>query len=155
MDDLKILQLENNFDNKLINEILKEVNNDFKPPLEKRINIDDYSQKLFNNSIIYFAKKDDIYIGFIAFYCNNIDNKIAYIPMLAIKSEFRGQGIGSKLLDAAILYIRDKGFLEVHIETWEGNKVIDLYQKKGFIIKSVISDRKDNIRSVKMELKIN
>ncbi len=155
MDDFKILQLENNFDRILISEILNEVNNDFKPPLDKRINIDEYSQKLFDNSVIYYAKKDDIYIGFIAFYCNNMETKIAYVPMIAIMSEFRGQGIGSKLLDIAIAHIKNNGFRKIEIETWEGSKAIFLYQKKGFMITKIQSDRIDGIRSVKMELSLN
>ena len=155
MAEFEIKQIEDSSNRFFVEEILHNVNNDFKPPLDKRININDYTLKLYKNAIIYYAIKDSLNIGFIAFYRNNQETKIAYVPMIAIMSEFRGQGIGSKLLDIAIAHIKNNGFRKIEIETWEGSKAIFLYQKKGFKITKIQSDRIDGIRSVKMELSLN
>ena len=73
--------------------------------------------------------------------------------MIAIMSEFRGQGIGSKLLDIAIAHIKNNGFRKLKLKP--GRVVKQFFYIKGFKITKIQSDRIDGIRSVKMELSLN
>lgn len=68
-----------------------------------------------------------------------IENDEYYISNLAVYSEFRGQGIGKKLLKAMEERVKDSGYskLSLFVEL-DNNGAIKLYEKFGFkITKSV------------------
>lgn len=73
--------------------------------------------------------------GFVAFYCNDINQEQAYITLILVAPEFRGKGIASSLIDGVISVARERGFLSCALEVEKGNShAIRLYEKKGFYI---------------------
>lgn len=69
-------------------------------------------------------------IGFVSIMDAGVD---ARIMSLAVKNEFRSQGIGAILLDRAIERIRERGKLRVLLEVRTTNYTAQiLYKKKGF-----------------------
>jgi len=56
----------------------------------------------------------------------------AWIDELFIRPEFRGKGIGSKVLDFAIQAAHECGAKVLHLEVNRGNPAIDLYRRHGF-----------------------
>ncbi|MBD2682428.1 MULTISPECIES: GNAT family N-acetyltransferase [Nostoc] len=60
-----------------------------------------------------------------------LDEKTAKIERLAVLSTARGQGIGKKIMENALLYIASKNIREVVIHSQEYVK--DLYLKLGFV----------------------
>lgn len=53
---------------------------------------------------------------------------------IAVRSDFRGQGIGSRLLDQIILYAVKNGFETVRLDVIDSNpRAKKLYELKGFI----------------------
>lgn len=69
-------------------------------------------------------------IGFVSIIGAGVD---ARIMSLAVKNEFRSQGIGAILLDRAIERIRERGKLRVLLEVRTTNYTAQiLYKKKGF-----------------------
>jgi GNAT superfamily N-acetyltransferase len=58
--------------------------------------------------------------------------KNAWIDELFIQSEFRGQGIGARVLDFAAQTARELGAKVLHLEVNRGNPAINLYRRCGF-----------------------
>jgi ribosomal protein S18 acetylase RimI-like enzyme len=71
--------------------------------------------------------------GVVAFYCNDVGNKHAYITMVAVHPKSRGKGIGRSLVVAALESMTARGFekcgLRVHKENLEART---LYRSLGF-----------------------
>ena len=58
---------------------------------------------------------------------------LGHIPNLALRVEFRGQGLGRQLLQHALKHFRDSGLTHAKIETLEQNAVGNhLYRDVGF-----------------------
>lgn len=69
-------------------------------------------------------------VGYIALMEMGLESKIMSI---AVKKEFRGMGIGSKLLDEAIKRCKERGKIRLFLEVRVSNTAAQrLYKKKGF-----------------------
>ena len=128
---------------------LKKCKNDFNPPLDSKVNIREYSIKLFDNAITFEAWIGNILIGLVAAYFNDMENHSGYITNVSLTKEYIGRGIASKLLSMCINYGKQHNFKKIHLEVLKGNsKAILLYQRHGFIE----FDEKDNFMLMKLEL---
>jgi diamine N-acetyltransferase len=58
--------------------------------------------------------------------------KGAWIDELFVEDDYRGQGIGSQLLDLAEDFARQQGARTLHLEVNHGNRAIELYRRRGF-----------------------
>lgn len=66
---------------------------------------------------------------------NKISDKICYIASIGVKSDLRGKGIGSKILQFAFEYARQKGYNEICLKVGKDNiPAIMLFKKAGFTI---------------------
>lgn len=110
---------------------LKEVEKDFITPLSAKVNLVDYTEKVFVLSEILCLKDKNKIVGCIIFYCNNLKEKFAYISLLVIRNEYRGRGYSTLLLKKVILFLkkRDIKMVQVHTESMIACK---LYEKIGF-----------------------
>ncbi|MEZ9786621.1 GNAT family N-acetyltransferase [Vibrio breoganii] len=110
--------------------LLMDVNDEFTPPLNVKINFDEYFYKIksaANTSEIYF--KDQL-IGMIVFYDNF---EFANITLVCVSHEFRGQGVARALLEKTVAHIKKP----IRIKTWVSNyRATKLYESVGFKIKS-------------------
>ena len=71
--------------------------------------------------------------GSIAIDGANAEMKGAHLRWFILSDILRGQGIGSRLIDIAIGFCRDKGFKRVYLWTFEGlDAARHLYEKTGF-----------------------
>lgn len=53
---------------------------------------------------------------------------------IAVHKDYRGRGIGSRLLDLLIAYARENGFQTIRLDVIDTNpKARQLYEKKGFV----------------------
>jgi diamine N-acetyltransferase len=59
--------------------------------------------------------------------------KGAWIDELFVESSYRGQGIGTQLLDLAEGASRECGAQTLHLEVNRGNRAIELYRRRGFV----------------------
>jgi ribosomal protein S18 acetylase RimI-like enzyme len=111
---------------------LNTCNNSFVPPLNSRINITDYSKKIFNNAVTFEAWKDKELIGLIAAYFN-IENKSGFITNVSVLKELMGVGIASKLLQMCLEYATKKNYNEIKLEVFKDNiPAINFYKKYNF-----------------------
>lgn len=95
--------------------------------------IDLLSEKYAKFAEFIVAYYDGNPIGYIAYYCNDLDTFTAYITMVVVKSEFRGQGIATKMLKYVLNDCKEHGFKTCRLEVNNINiKAICLYEKMGF-----------------------
>lgn len=70
-------------------------------------------------------------VGIVAAYCNNMETKVAYIPLACVDVEYRGQHIATELMNRAIILVKSREMQKngIHIN----NKFAkSLYAKMGF-----------------------
>ena len=76
----------------------------------------------------YISKIDSI-----SFYCNNEENKEAFITLVLVDHNYRGMNIAKKLMTRVIEKVKEKGFLKCGLEVKVDNSnAIKLYSKIGF-----------------------
>jgi ribosomal-protein-alanine N-acetyltransferase len=137
------------FNNRIIG-LLSELSEEFNPPLSSVVDISSYTLKIVNNAkIISFHERGEL-IAFIAFYCNDMNDKIGYMSMLAVAKEMRGKGLAINLITSSIDVLKNEGFKIYRLEVYKSNiKAITLYERFGFAIISEL------IFSYVMELEFN
>ena len=115
-----------------------------------------YEQELNNALAKYFvAKIDNKVVGFIGTWII-VDE--SHITNVAVHTNYRKLGIGSKLIESMLSYCNEKNCTAYTLEVRESNKAaISVYEKHGFIIdgirKEYYQDNKEN--ALLMWLRIN
>ena len=113
---------------------LRKCDADFLPPLSRRLNIEDYARKIFNNAMRFEAQASKELIGLIAIYCNDKESCVAYITSVSMLKEWMGRGIAIFLMRKCIDYAKAMGFMMISLEVRSDNlKAIALYKKSQFI----------------------
>lgn len=128
---------------------LMECNNNFSPPLAERIDLRQYSQKIFEKSITFEAWRDHLLVGLIAAYFDENFGNSAFITNVSVMKGFTGLGIASELLYKCIGYARKKHFREIKLEVNKDNDhAINLYRKFDFINDGI----RDDFLKMKIEI---
>ena len=113
---------------------LKKCNDNFIPPLDKKVNLAEYSQKLADKSITFEAWLNDELIGLVAAYLNDLENHVGHITSVSVVKDHNGKGIAMELLDRCIEYARRQNFKHITLEVSEDNLgAVQLYKKFDFI----------------------
>ena len=113
---------------------LKECNNNFIPPLDEKVNIMNYSRKIYEKAITFEAWDEKILIGLIATYLNDAENKMAFITNVSTIKEYMGKGIANELMKMCISYSKSHNFNEINLEVSSKNTdALNLYKKYGFV----------------------
>jgi ribosomal protein S18 acetylase RimI-like enzyme len=116
---------------KEIEEYLRLNNNDFFEALSGRVNIRDYSKKLYENAIHFTLYDRDKLVGFSPCYFNNRD--IAYISSLTIRDGYRGLGLGSRIVRNIKNYAIKNSLSKIVVSVNCKNRIsINFYKKNGF-----------------------
>lgn len=110
---------------------LKAVSSFFLPPLEGRVNIEEYANKLFIHAEREEAYYNGELTGLIAYYYTE-GEKEAFISNVSVLPEFKNKGIASSLLSKVKLFLRDKGVCKISMEVANNSSIIDFYRKNGF-----------------------
>lgn len=112
---------------------LKDVEQDFVPPLLERINAEDFHTKLTSFGKFVQCRFEDSLVGLITFYANNKETKIGFVPFIAVKKEFRGNNIAGQLLSIAADESKNAGMSVFAIDT--NNEIAkQCYRKNGFVV---------------------
>ena len=128
---------------------LKECNINFSPPLDEKVDIQEYSKKIVDKSVTFEAWKDRTLVGLIAIYLNDAENKSGFITNVSTLNYFKGKGIASELMTRCIDYSKKHNFKEILLEVSEKNRgAIKIYRKFGFM---EIKNKKDEL-VMKLEL---
>jgi ribosomal protein S18 acetylase RimI-like enzyme len=135
-----------------IHRFMELVNDEFFPPLDKRVkSIDErIQQTIFNTNSGYLIAESEtedtsLIAGLIGFekYWKSEDN--AYINFLAVHPEYRGMGLSSKLEKQLELKLKQDGILYLNVCTWSTNKlVLKFYEKKDYRINNILKNDRGN-----------
>lgn len=129
-------------DRDLIYDFLKEIDEDFPVNLSDKVNLDETANKYIERATIKYKLKDGSIIGMVAGYINNYETKEAYISLVGIRKNYRGNGIAKILLREFIYECKQKGFNKIFVDTYEENNIaMKLYRDEGFIVASQENNR--------------
>ena len=105
----------------------------FTPHLDSYVNIDEYSKKIFEKSILFCKFDSDKLIGLLAIY-DNPTEKLGWITNVSIDPDYFGKGIATELLKECYKHFEIKKYFRIFLEVFLDNKkAIKLYAKEGFI----------------------
>lgn len=127
---------------------LVEVDPDFIPPLNSRVDINSYAEKLSSNAINLFASIDGRDVGHAAFYADDRTHNRAFLTSLSVKSETRGKGVSAALMQEIKLRCRRADMTKIALEVdAENAAAIRFYTKAGF----EFSDESDSTMSLELK----
>lgn len=112
---------------------LEKCKNNFIPPLDQRVNIREYAEKIFEKAIRFEAWSQSSLVGLLAAYFNKTDGHKGYVTNVSVMPEYGGQGIASRLMADCVAYSYEHGYEELDLEVNADNMpAIGLYKKFGF-----------------------
>jgi ribosomal protein S18 acetylase RimI-like enzyme len=80
--------------------------------------------------------------GAVAFYCNDTVRRIAYVTLVVVDPQDRGQGIGEVLVSGVLALARKRGFATCRLEVRKENRAARaLYAALGFHLAADRGDR--------------
>ncbi len=129
---------------------LQKVDNSFPVPLSKKVHLLEYADKLISLSDIYAEIKDGKILSAVIGYNKNVENKIAYISIVATVKEAQGKGLAKGLIKRFIEDCKNKGMVCVHLYTHTTNNIaIKMYRDMGFVDYEVENElRPDDVHLV-------
>ncbi len=106
----------------------------------KRQDFDDLFEKINKNASFLWVYNQDI-CGYVAMYANDYVSEVAYITLLAVKTEYQRKHIGNMLLCACYEVAKEKGMKVIKLEVRKENeKALYFYKRNGFEIESEASE---------------
>lgn len=104
----------------------------FVPSLNSYVNIDEYSKKIFDKSVLFTKFDNYKLIGLVAVYDNHKE-KNAWITNVSVDPNYFKKGIASELLIECEKHFKNKKYINIFLEVFVDNKrAINLYKKQGF-----------------------
>lgn len=108
---------------------------DFVPPLSGRVEIKDYAEKIASKATRFEAWSGGIPVGLVAVYCNDQENRIAYITSVSVLKDWTRKGIAAGLVGQCIEHAKVSGMRQISLAVAANNTpAIKLYEKSGFIV---------------------
>lgn len=136
-----IKQLENTeSDFNMLFAFMQKVEKDFVVPLSKKVNLKNYVNKLLFNGCVLAIIDNNEMLSCRAFYCNDLEHKIAYGSFMSTLSKAQGKGYAKLLIKEMIRICHEKGFHSI-ISASINPKAIALYKSMGY---DVIREEVDN-----------
>ena len=131
---VEIEYLSNHASEAQIAQHLSQCDADFVPPLNTRIDINDYANKIVRKAVRFEAWSDSVLIGFVAVYCNDHQARIGYITSVSILKAWTKKGIAAHLMEQYVMHVKSSGMHEISLEVASDNApAIRLYEKNGFV----------------------
>lgn len=79
--------------------------------------------------------------GLVAYYANDLTTRRAFITLVVVAPEWRGQGLARTLVRGVLNICRARGYTRCGLEAWHDNPPArELYERLGFV---VVEDRGD------------
>jgi ribosomal protein S18 acetylase RimI-like enzyme len=104
--------------------------------LSKRVNLNDYIDKLIDKAYNFEAWQGEDIIGLVNAYFN-FETETGYITNVSVAVEHHGKGVASNLLDNCIKLALENKLKTISLEVATTNaKAQMLYTKKGFVVES-------------------
>lgn len=112
---------------------LESINSDFPIPLNQKTDLREYVEKVIKFGEIVAFQEENILKGLAIGYIENLKDNSAYISVVGVKKEFRGNGIGKKVVQKFIEICKEKNIKSVNLYTHKSNETaIKMYKALGF-----------------------
>lgn len=109
-----------------------------------------YAEKIACYSVMVEHREGGRLEGAVSTYANDVENRQAFVTMVAVEPHARGRGIAASLMHATMVYLAAKGFEAVLLKVMKGNKrAIELYRNRGFNVIGEDDDQFEMLASVK------
>lgn len=106
----------------------------FALPLSARVDIGDYAKKIADLAMRFEAWSDGTLVGLIAAYCNDQENRVAYITSVSVLPDWMSRGIAARLLGQCVEHAKSAGMRRIRLEVASANAAaIKLYENGGFV----------------------
>lgn len=126
---------------------LKSIDSSFYPPLSSRLNLMEYSAKLYKKGKVLALLENNLIGSAVFYYIDNAKAK-AYIPVLGSIDSFQGKGNMLFLMKTLEAKLKKEKFESLSMETWEGSRALNFYIKQGYTVESFSNDRPNSVKSV-------
>lgn len=114
-----------------IRDFFNRTDNEFEIPLSHKVNIEEYTLKLYTYANFFLCYNNDEIVGMTCCYINCPPQ--AYIPHVCVCSQYQRQGIFSQLFEAIKKECICRNFSQIKLEVKLNNtKAIKSYEKMGF-----------------------
>jgi ribosomal protein S18 acetylase RimI-like enzyme len=114
---------------------LKQCDAYFVPTLSGRVDLNAYATKICGSAVRFEAWSNDVLVGLLAAYCNDRDQRVAYITSVSILEDRTGEGIATGLLRRCVEYVKLLRLRRISLEVARGHRsAIHLYEKCGFTV---------------------
>ena len=118
---------------KRIESFLRNVNESFGVALNERVDLVEYSEKLYKRAVNHFISVNAKDIGHVAFYLN-YDERECFVSTIAVLPDHSGQGYGTRLMNLVIETARDHDMARVALEAdRNAPHLLCFYRKFGFV----------------------
>ncbi|WP_339452318.1 GNAT family N-acetyltransferase [Pseudomonas sp. JAI120] len=105
--------------------------------LVRGVSVEDYVQKIQKSAEFLIHYAADSCLGFVAFYCNDLESKRGYITMVLISEPGRGKGVAKQLVLGVLNTMRSRGYQTCGLEVFRSNhSAYKLYINCGFRVVS-------------------
>ena len=113
---------------------LMSISDEFPIPLNKKVSINDYVEKVFEKGNIIIAEENNDIAGLNMFYANDSAKKQAWISLICVAEKYRRNKVGTALLQISENISLENGmdylFLHVHKDNVGAIKT---YERFGFV----------------------
>ena len=96
---------------------LDNINNEYNPPLSAKVDLRQYTEKIFDNAVLFVRNDNSNIVGMVVLYCNDENKEKAYIPLVGVLPSHRRRGIAKELMQEAISYVKSKDFNVIGIHS--------------------------------------
>ncbi|WP_226065425.1 GNAT family N-acetyltransferase [Kaistella polysaccharea] len=129
----------NKSDNQLLAKIIRSCFHDFEVPTPATVYEDpatDHLYELFTeeNSALFVAEVDGKLCGCCGIFpTEGLPEKCGELVKFYIGKDFRGKGLGKKLMEESIAFAKKSGYQSIYIESLpEFSTAVSIYEKQGF-----------------------
>ncbi len=92
------------------------------------------ADKFVQHAVFIVASDNGSDVGYVAFYCNDMVNRSAFVSMIIVDSKHQGYGYGKGLLAKAIEVANGAGMASITLEVSKQNSnAIGFYHKLSFV----------------------
>ncbi len=92
-----------------------------------------YLAKLAERAELLADSADGRCRGLVAYYCNDLETRQAFITLVVVDPRDRGTGLGRALVACVLSIAKQRGFTSCRLEVARTNQAaVDLYRAQGF-----------------------
>lgn len=113
--------------------VINECDYSFSDSIVKRKDFENLLDKIYNFALFLTIYVCDQLAGYVAFYANDKETKEAFISLIAIKTEFQKQNLGTELIKMCEKksYKLGMNFVRLEVNDYNSN-AINFYKKNGY-----------------------